>query len=1065
MRHWSMALVVVIVLAFGTLSAHAQSCEIVVDSVTNSSGDTLVAGNTHTAYFHVRALCEDPGESYNMAIGFKLFSPDLAGLVDSIQGERLPAWTSLNWGLLDTIFYRFKDGGSGTWIVPTPPMSIIADDTAWVGFLAAGLEGFNMPAGYDNEAWTVSFRTHLDDTGKHVCLDSAEYDPGFEWLWAHPDVGEIIPEWSGPYCFEIVAQHNQPPVIDSCPPLLEVQFPDFVTFDFDATDPESDEVNFYVVSGPGTIETITGMYYYAPPHEEEGFFTVEICASDAYHTCPTGNECTFELLVHPADVDNDGVADFEDNCPWAWNQDQEDTDVDSVGDSCDVCIYVYNPDQEDADNDEVGDSCDTCTDTDNDGYGNPGFPLNMCPDDNCPTVANADQNDADGDGIGDACDTCTDIDGDGYGDPGYPATTCTLDNCPEIFNPSQEDQDGDGKGDSCDVGDVEFMGSPRCGSRPLTVTFTDLSAPIDTIMAWHWEFGDGVTSDDQTPVHDYDDDGAYDVLLAVSDGVLWDTLILEEYIIVQDSVVVDFTALPTTGNAPLTVVFDPILEGTANSFLWLFGDETASFLPNPIHTYDTVGIFDVTLIVELDLGPCYQTDTLTKTAYIGVTDLRADFLGEPAIGDPPLPVTFVDQSAGSPTSWKWYFGDGDSSDVQHPGHMYDTAGEYDVTLYVSDGTFTDSLTKLSYVRVDTAFADLAASLWCLGARPGFDCDFVFEWSNLGTQPAVACTLKILPPPQLEPPGVIWVYDESSGGVGTYSGFDLSGDTMIVPLETINPSSWQGGGLALRALLPDTVPLGDTLLFSMWLSTPTNESVLTNNSETMVIEVTGSIDPNDKLAYPGGKSPRFYIARDQRLSYLIQFENKPEATAEAIYVRVVDTLDPDLDWGTLKVEQLSHPDDCTWMLNPHTGVLTVMCDSIMLPPNVNPPEGEGYVVYSISPRKDLADETEIENACYIRFDYNEWLQGPEYGPIVRIITSDCCIGDRGNVDNDPLDAVGLGDLTRMIDYLFVSFRDLDCWEEGNLDASVPEGPGSISLGDLTQLIDHLFISFKDLVHCP
>lgn len=151
------------------------------------------------------------------------------------------------------------------------------------------------------------------------------------------------------------------------------------------------------------------------------------------------------------DTDEDGILDVLDNCPFVANPLQEDDDSDDIGNVCDNCPSHYNPDQDDSDGDTVGDSCDTCTDTDGDGYGNPGFPANLCDLDNCPTVYNPDQEDADGDGIGDSCDVCTDTDGDGYGDPGYPMNQCMPDNCPSIANADQSDGDGDGLGDSCDV--------------------------------------------------------------------------------------------------------------------------------------------------------------------------------------------------------------------------------------------------------------------------------------------------------------------------------------------------------------------------------------------------------------------------------------------------------------------------------------------------------------------------------------------------------------------------------------------------------------------------------------
>jgi hypothetical protein len=99
------------------------------------------------------------------------------------------------------------------------------------------------------------------------------------------------------------------------------------------------------------------------------------------------------MHLNPAssDDDGDGVGNSEDNCPDISNPDQEDVDEDEIGDACDNCLEDGNPDQLDADGDGAGDMCDPCTDIDGDGFGDPGYVLNTCGEDNCPSTYNPDQ--------------------------------------------------------------------------------------------------------------------------------------------------------------------------------------------------------------------------------------------------------------------------------------------------------------------------------------------------------------------------------------------------------------------------------------------------------------------------------------------------------------------------------------------------------------------------------------------------------------------------------------------------------------------------------------------------
>lgn len=83
------------------------------------------------------------------------------------------------------------------------------------------------------------------------------------------------------------------------------------------------------------------------------------------------------------------------------------------------------------------------------------------------------------------------------------------------------------------------------------------------------------------------------------------------------------------------------------------------------------------------------------------TPVNANFVASNTLPCTGTGVNFSDASAGNPTSWQWSFSGGSpaSSTQQNPqGIIYNTPGMYDVTLTVSDGTTTSTLTRQAYIQ-------------------------------------------------------------------------------------------------------------------------------------------------------------------------------------------------------------------------------------------------------------------------------------------------------------------------------------------------------------------------------
>ncbi|MBT8507249.1 hypothetical protein AZH53_02240 [Methanomicrobiaceae archaeon CYW5] len=158
-----------------------------------------------------------------------------------------------------------------------------------------------------------------------------------------------------------------------------------------------------------------------------------------------------------------------------------------------------------------------------------------------------------------------------------------------------------------------------------TVRFTDTST--NEPDSWYWTFGDGLTSTEQNPVHQYKKPGTYSVSLTVSNDAgsskkTMDITVLKFALTPtptpeptpENDITADFSADVTSGSLPLTIAFAGQSTGNPLSYKWDFGDGTpTSGEKDPVHTYISKGFYTVTLTVWGEDG---SSDTVVKKRFI-----------------------------------------------------------------------------------------------------------------------------------------------------------------------------------------------------------------------------------------------------------------------------------------------------------------------------------------------------------------------------------------------------------------------------------------------------------------
>lgn len=523
---------------------------------------------------------------------------------------------------------------------------------------------------------------------------------------------------------------------------------------------------------------------------------------------------------------------------------------------------------------------------------------------------------------------------------------------------------------------------------PAVVDFTDMSTDsLGTVISYAWDFGDGQTSVLQNPTHTYATQGTYNVCLTIGTSTACSDSRCKSVVVYLPPPSVVATISDTLGNSSCTApaTINLVYSGTIDGFLATdsvlvyinFGDGTDTtfyrvlgsnphFVRYMPHTYLNAGSYNVQITITAPNGMSSTGSTGPVT--IGATcgnisgkvydDVNANCIldgGDVVLSNQIVYLYSASNFVGSAVTDI----NGDYSFNVLSGPVYDVhaptssgyLSHYSVLCPVG-GVYTVS--SLPSTGNDFSFTclpdfDLQTSIYANCLRPGFiDHVYVSGFNSRCNTPSGQITVVF--PPDLTP---------LPDSVNSYT---ISGNTITYQ---INPGDYYWS-LNVPVQVNAAAPIGTNECITSTITPLAGDYDVSNNTFTGCWPLTGSFDPNVKTVDPAGVGVQGLIRPQVDLTYTIHFQNT--GTASAVNVFILDTIDSDLEPGSITLLGASH--DMHWSILAGN-IIRFNFDNINLPDsNTNEFLSHGYVAYRISQKPSIADHSVIENTAAIYFDFNE-----------------------------------------------------------------------------------------------
>lgn len=228
------------------------------------------------------------------------------------------------------------------------------------------------------------------------------------------------------------------------------------------------------------------------------------------------------------------------------------------------------------------------------------------------------------------------------------------------------------------------------GLLPAIVSFTSTSK---NATSYTWEFGDGATSTQANPTHQFAATGTYSIKLTAT-GQGGTNSISKNIVVTLSKPKVSFTyTITNNGGYPVRVNFTNT-STNAQSYYWDFDNGDTSTAFSPIDSFFAVKTFIVKLVAINPAG----RDSITMPVSITINKPTAafDFALDNG-GQAPCNGSFTNQSING-ASYKWYFSNGLASTDKNPSISYDRPRTFTAKLVASNPGGSDSITKSIIVR-------------------------------------------------------------------------------------------------------------------------------------------------------------------------------------------------------------------------------------------------------------------------------------------------------------------------------------------------------------------------------